>query len=806
LAALCACQSPEERIAEHKERADAYIREGKANEALLELRAALKVDSKNPQTCRRIARLYEATGDSQQAYFFFLEASRLDPEDVGSKLEVARLLLGDDPDEAARLTEEVLERAPQNPNAWMRLAEVRLVQADADAALAAGLTAVELEPDNPNAYHQVGRIHEARYRKARLLSEEEDESGYDALLEEALAAFDRAAVLYAESSGGAENELERARVLAMLGRESEAEAAFGEALERAATRRRQGKVLERALEYGRRNSPAIHNWALEEQIRLQPRAIGAWVEYAEKRTEEDPAKGIAVLDRMIEANPTSTVAHVTYGRYLARHKSSDEAIAYLAEVEANEQVEPKPPILFSRAMLVLENRDVPAARAIAERLEADYPEAPETALLAAQLSLLRGSVDDALETLTSSLESTGGQLSTRRMLAQTYYAAGDRARAAAEVNEILTVAPRDPEMLSLLGQIKVEQGLPRDAIATFRRLDRLRPLTGSEQIWVARAYYNVGRRIRGRGILLGKLAERSSAGVVIAFAENELEHDPQRVRELLESLPDSTGPGQRATVLELLTAIDIKEEKYQDALQRVNAAFEAGEATTATLLLRAKVLLAMGQLAAGERDLLAMFGRGSADAEAVDLLVKLYAAQDRAGEAIQSFEEAAQAGVLPPETQVLLARLYLSEGDADRAIELLSEAIESETESDLAHAKNDLAYLLAERGQNLDHALQLAQEARAALPNDPNTADTLGWVLLQRGLSDAAIEQFRAAIGTSGKNARTAIFHHHMGLALRVSGRLDAARREFETALATDPEFTKKDEALAALEAIQPSG
>jgi tetratricopeptide (TPR) repeat protein len=336
------------------------------------------------------------------------------------------------------------------------------------------------------------------------------------------------------------------------------------------------------------------------------------------------------------------------------------------------------------------------------------------------------------------------------------------------------VAPRDPEMLSLLGQIKVEQGLPRDAIATFRRLDRVRPLTGSEHIWVARAYYNLGRRMRGRGILMRQLAERSSARVVIAFAENELDHDPQRARQLLESLPDSGGPGQRATVLELLTAIDIKEQKYQDALQRVNAAFEAGEATPATLLLRAKVLLAMGQLAAGERDLLAMIGRAGMDAEAVDLLAKLYTAQGRADEAIQSFEEAAQAGVLPPGTQVLLARLYLSEGNVDRAIELLSEAVESE--SDLPHAKNDLAYLLAERGQNLDYALQLAQEARAELPNDPNTADTLGWVLLQRGLSTAAIEQFREAIGTAEKKTQTAMFHHHMGLALKASGRLDDAR------------------------------
>ncbi|UCE85207.1 MAG: tetratricopeptide repeat protein [Deltaproteobacteria bacterium] len=800
------CQSPEERVAEHRARADEYILEGKANEALLELRSALKADATNAETCRRIARLYEALGDKQQAYFFFLEASRLAPDDLVSKLEVARLLLGDDPDEAARLTEEVLERAPDNAAAWLRLTEVRLVQADADAALAAALTAVELSPDDPNTYHQVGRVHEARYRRARLLSEtREERRSHDALLEEALAAFDQAAVLYARGPGGAENQLERARVLSLLGREEEAEAAFETALAEAANPQQQGRVLRRALEFGGQSSPKVYNWALEEQMRLQPRSIAPWLEYAQRTADaSDFEAGLAVLDRMIEANPTSGSARVAYAEFLARHDQRERAIAYLAEAEADPAVEPKPPIGLTRASMLLRQQDIAGARAVAQRLEADAPDAPETALLNAQLALLEGRVDAAIETLTASVESTGGRLPTRRLLAQSYHAAGDRARAAAELNEILAIAPRDADMLSLLGQIQVEQGLPREALRTFLRLDRLRALTPAEQLWVARSYYGIGRPARGRAILMRQLAVQASPKVVMAYAENELDRDPERVRELLESLPDTLGPRQHAKAVELLTAVDIKQQDYAAALQRINELFDAGQGTPATLLLRAKVLLAMGQTAAGERDLLAVLGRGDVDTEAVDLLVRLYGSQGRAKEAIASFEEASEAGVLSPETRVVLARLYMSEGEMDRAIELLDEALEAR--DDLPYAKNDLAYLLADEGQELDRALELAQAARAALPSDPNAADTLGWVYLRRGLSDPAIEQFRAAIQSAGPQTNTAIFHHHLGLALRDSGNLEEARREFEIALETDPEFAKKEEALAALEAIQQSG
>ncbi|ABF40568.1 Tetratricopeptide repeat protein [Candidatus Koribacter versatilis Ellin345] len=47
-------------------------------------------------------------------------------------------------------------------------------------------------------------------------------------------------------------------------------------------------------------------------------------------------------------------------------------------------------------------------------------------------------------------------------------------------------------------------------------------------------------------------------------------------------------------------------------------------------------------------------------------------------------------------------------------------------------AANNLAWLYAEQGSNLDRALELAQRAREANPVDPAVTDTLGFVLLKR--------------------------------------------------------------------------
>jgi tetratricopeptide (TPR) repeat protein len=56
-----------------------------------------------------------------------------------------------------------------------------------------------------------------------------------------------------------------------------------------------------------------------------------------------------------------------------------------------------------------------------------------------------------------------------------------------------------------------------------------------------------------------------------------------------------------------------------------------------------------------------------------------------------------------------------------------------------AVASNNLAYMYAEDSSNLDQALNLAQAAKAAIPNDPDVDDTLGWVYYKRNLTSLAI-------------------------------------------------------------------
>ena len=220
------------------------------------------------------------------------------------------------------------------------------------------------------------------------------------------------------------------------------------------------------------------------------------------------------------------------------------------------------------------------------------------------------------------------------------------------------------------------------------------------------------------------------------------------------------------------------------------------------LLLRAEVLAQLGQLARAEADALRALEAAPDLPRAVDLAFRVYAAQDKLDLVQRSFEEAEAAGVLHGGARALLARLYLARGEAEKAQATYERVVAESPE--IAPAKNDLAFMLASRGGDLDRALRLAEEADRALPESANAADTRGFVLLRLGRHEAALEPLRTAVARAEPDDPSLpTFHYHLGLALAGLARGDEAAGEFERALALDGEFPGAADARARLAAIR---
>jgi tetratricopeptide (TPR) repeat protein len=163
-------------------------------------------------------------------------------------------------------------------------------------------------------------------------------------------------------------------------------------------------------------------------------------------------------------------------------------------------------------------------------------------------------------------------------------------------------------------------------------------------------------------------------------------------------------------------------------------------------------------------------------------LARLFTATARMDEAIATYQRAVERNPTSGTLHLLLASLFEAGGRIEEAMQHYESSIEKNPE--LAVAKNNLAYLMAERGRDLDRALDFAQEAKAALPDNPNTADTLGWVLYKKDLPAAAIGYLQEAVGGfPPDDPNLPLVRHHLALAYEANEDRERAVEALEQAV-----------------------
>lgn len=114
-------------------------------------------------------------------------------------------------------------------------------------------------------------------------------------------------------------------------------------------------------------------------------------------------------------------------------------------------------------------------------------------------------------------------------------------------------------------------------------------------------------------------------------------------------------------------------------------------------------------------------------------------------------------------------------------------------------AANNLAWLYAEGGGNLDVALQLAKTAKERLPDAPEVNDTLGWIYYKKNVPGLAIPVLQSAVLAQ---PATPEFHYHLGLAYLKSGDKEKAKQSLQQALKLKGDFDGAQEARRTLQTI----
>jgi len=180
------------------------------------------------------------------------------------------------------------------------------------------------------------------------------------------------------------------------------------------------------------------------------------------------------------------------------------------------------------------------------------------------------------------------------------------------------------------------------------------------------------------------------------------------------------------------------------------------------------------------------------------LLAQVLASQKRLAEGTREFETLAQRAPKSVGVQTFMAVLLHVQNRTEEARAQYQKVLEIDPRA--AVAANNLAWMYAEEGQQLDIALQLAQTAKAQLPDDASVSDTLAWVYYKKNLSDSAIPLLEPLTRQDPNNPT---YRYHLGLAYAQAGRDTLARQSLERALAMKLPAADAAEARKTLDTLK---
>jgi tetratricopeptide (TPR) repeat protein len=174
-----------------------------------------------------------------------------------------------------------------------------------------------------------------------------------------------------------------------------------------------------------------------------------------------------------------------------------------------------------------------------------------------------------------------------------------------------------------------------------------------------------------------------------------------------------------------------------------------------------------------------------------DVYLRLGETYRRKGDLTNSIAALQQARQVAPDNAVVLSTLALALDGAGRRSEA-RQTYELALKADPNNGVtlNNLAFLLADSGGDLEQALTLAQKAKQLLPNLTEVSDTLGLIYLRKNLSDNAIDIFKDLVT---KEPNHATYRYHLGMAFSQKGDKPRAMQELQHALKENPSKDEKE-------------
>jgi tetratricopeptide (TPR) repeat protein len=533
-----------------------------------------------------------------------------------------------------------------------------------------------------------------------------------------------------------------------------------------------------------------------------------------------------LLRETVQQDPNSIEAHTALAQLYLR--KGDRASAELEFKAAATAAPAESPARIRLADYYLLARQPEQARKVLGDVTAKAPDYLPAWRRVAEIALTEGKLDDADKALAIVFKKSPQDLEAHLLKGRVFLARRDSTRAVQEFQQVLKLEPKLPAARYQLAQAHLQDGNVQQAKTDLKEATTVSPNFVEARLRLAQLNLGTGaidpviedltgllaaqpQLVEGY-VLLGTahlLKKESSKAIdvfrkmatvapqdprapyfiAIALLAQEKRDDARKAFESAVALaPDYAEP------LIQLVRLDLAQNKPEEALARVRRQITVAPTSGSLQYLLGKTLETRKDYASAE----------AAYLKAIELdprlqgpyidLVRLYAVSGRYDQALAKADEVLRNDPRNVGAYMLSGMIQEQKGEPAKAEVAYGKALEINPR--FARAANNLAYLVGERGTDMERALQLAQLAKEIEPDEPHISDTLGWILYKRGVYQSAATLLKASAAKLSDNP---VVQYHLGMAAAKAGDSETARVALTLAVKSPQEFAGKKDAQRTL-------
>lgn len=709
------------------------------------LEKSLEIDPDFAGAYANLGEIYLKLGDIDQAFDAYKKASALSPDAVEVQLRLANLyILNRNPEEAGKILENVRARFPENLSAAYMMAEVCVMQNDSDQAENIFKSIIQQDPAQVRAYLGLSNLLEnwGKIQKARE---------------------------YLETA--AEHNPASLNIIASL---------FGIYINQQKYDLAEG-LIQKALQTNPRVSE-LHI-LLANLYQLKKQWEKSETQYLQAvRTNPDDPKTYLLAANFYNSIRQPDAALDMYQKAIRLQPDNIGLILHMARfyLETNDisgaerclnkiigKKEAYLPARILKGEVLMARHEYEQAGQLFSDLIQKYPDSSQLYYLNGIAHLKNNEPNLAKIELGKVAPGSPDYVQTRLLLAGIFLQQNQLEQAGEAAEAVLRILPDNYEARKIMGNIYLAENQLTKAETCFESLIRLAPEN-------AEGFFKLG--------ILDRLQKNNRAA--LDLFEQALSKDPQNIDifvHLISTLLDSN---------RIDTAIARCDGKLRDLGDRPRS-------RAVIYSLKGKLFLAQNNLKKAEAAFKAALVADSNYLPPYYDLAEIYCRGKGLDSTIEEYKKAIGKDAPQDIPHMMLGIIFSMKNKPALAEFHYRQALAVNPE--FVPAANNLAYLLAENGKDLNEALRLAEKANRMMPDDPRISDTLGWVYVKLGFFDQAIRQFTQSMDHLSKNPT---LYYHLGFAYYKKGENKAAKSALEKALQLGRNFAGADRAREILSKI----